>query len=319
MELHLVADTNLIFEFKQLEQLPWHEFGYDPVVILLTKPVLDEIDRHKKGTGRTRGRALEIFNRFRAMLTSGVQDVEIRPSSSRVTLRRMTSALPDPGLKDHLDYAKADERLIGIVSILNARASGYEVKLFTDDGGPAGTAADLSVPFLMIDQSWRRPPAESTEAKRIKELEKDLATYRAQEPKISIRCETANEENVVPVTRKIAVPLAEAEVDEILESLRLKHPVVTEFTPPPTSTTTQPSGDIETIEYTAPSDDDIAEYRDVRYPQWIENCRGILRTLHVGRDEIEPTVILCWSMSNEGSRMLRPEHGRSETSRTYRL
>jgi hypothetical protein len=231
----------------------------------------------------------------------------------------MTSALPDPGFKDHLDYAKADERLIGIVSTLNARASGYEVKLFTDDGGPAGTAADLSVPFLMIDQSWRRPPAESTEAKRIKELEKDLATYRAQEPKISIRCETANEENVVPVTRKIAVPLAEAEVDEILESLRLKHPVVTEFTPPPTSTTTQPSGDIETIEYTAPSDDDIAEYRDVRYPQWIENCRGILRTLHVGRDEIEPTVILCWSMSNEGSRTLRPEHGRSETSRTYRL
>src|SRR5674476_388137 len=109
MELHLVADTNLFFEFKQLEQLPWHEFGYDPVVILLTKPVLDEIDRYKKGTGRTRGRALEIFNRFRAMLTSGVQDVEIRPSSPRVTRRRMTSALPDPGLKDHLDYAKVEE------------------------------------------------------------------------------------------------------------------------------------------------------------------------------------------------------------------
>src|SRR5882762_2938177 len=76
MELHLVADTNLFFEFKPLGQLPWGELGGDPVVILLTKPVLDEIDRHKKGTGRTRDRALDIFNRFRTMLTSGVAEVE---------------------------------------------------------------------------------------------------------------------------------------------------------------------------------------------------------------------------------------------------
>jgi hypothetical protein len=144
MELHLVADTNLFFEFKPLEQLPWGELGGDPVVILLTKPVLDEIDRHKKGTGRTRDRALDIFNRFRTMLTSGVAEVDIQASAPRVVLRRMTNVLPDPGLKDHLDYDKADERLVGIVSTLSSQAAGSEVKLFTDDGGPAGIAAGLS-------------------------------------------------------------------------------------------------------------------------------------------------------------------------------
>jgi hypothetical protein len=66
----------------------------------------------------------------------------------------MTNVLPDPGLKDHLDYDKADERLVGIVSTLSSQAAGSEVKLFTDDGGPAGTAADLGVPLLMIDQKW---------------------------------------------------------------------------------------------------------------------------------------------------------------------
>jgi hypothetical protein len=43
MEIHLVADTNLFFEFKTLEELPWQELGYDTVVIILTKPVRDEI------------------------------------------------------------------------------------------------------------------------------------------------------------------------------------------------------------------------------------------------------------------------------------
>ena len=77
MELHLVADTNLFFECKSLEQLPWLELGYDPVVILLTKPVLDEIDKHKKATGRTRARALDIFGRVRVMLASSAQEIEI--------------------------------------------------------------------------------------------------------------------------------------------------------------------------------------------------------------------------------------------------
>ena len=56
-ELHLVADTNLYFECCSLEDLPWESLGYDPIVLLLAKPVLDEIDKHKNANGRTRKRA----------------------------------------------------------------------------------------------------------------------------------------------------------------------------------------------------------------------------------------------------------------------
>lgn len=303
MEVHLVADTNLFFECKSLEQLPWLELGYDPVVILLTKPVLDEIDKHKKASGRTRARALEIFSRARNMLTLSVQEIEIQSSSPKVILRRMPSVKPDSALKGDLDYAKTDEILIGIVSTLNAQAAGYSVKLFTDDTGPAMSADGLGVPYLMINESWRRPPSETTEDKKIKELEKDLATYRAQEPKISISsCETANESNVVEVTRKVATPLTEVEVEGILAALRLKHPLATDFTPPPSSSTTDPSGGVMIIEYASPAEDDIANYRDVIYPQWIDQCRKILKSLHEGRDEIEPPVVLRWPMSNKGTR-----------------
>src|ERR1700681_1758852 len=107
MEIHLVADTNLFFEFKTLEELPWQELGYDTVVIILTKPVLDEIDKHKKSTGRTRSRAIEIFARIREMLATGTQEVELRAAAPRVMLRRMASARPDHSLADQLDYGKA--------------------------------------------------------------------------------------------------------------------------------------------------------------------------------------------------------------------
>lgn len=302
MEIHLIADTNLFFEFKTLEELPWHELGYDTIVIVLTKPVLDEIDKHKKSTGRTRSRAIEIFARIRGMLTAGTQEVDVRSADPKVVLRRMASARPDQSLSDHLDYGKPDERLIGIAATLGAQAAGYEVKLFTDDVGPAGVADDLNLPYLMINQDWKRPAAETTEGKRVKELEKDLALYRAQEPKIVIRCETAGTSDRIQVVRKIAQPLTNAEIEQFLDDLRLKHPRQADFTPPPKLTKRKAFGEIETIEYTAPSDEEIAEYVDTRYPQWIEDCRNVLRNLHVGRDEIEPDILLRWSMTNEGTR-----------------
>lgn len=302
MELHLIADTNLFFEFKSLEQLPWHELGREPIVIVVTKPVLDEIDRHKKGSSRTRDRALEIFGRVREMLVAGVDESVIREAGPRVVLRRNTRALPDESMKEQLDFGRTDERLIGIVSALNGKASGHEVKLFTDDGGPAGMADELGVPYLLIDPAWRRPPAETTEAKRLREVEKDLALYRSQEPRITIACAGVGADRTVRVVRKMAVPLTAEEIDEALDALRLKHPAKADFVPPATSVTTEPSGDVKTVVYSAPPAEEIAAYRDARYPQWIESCRSVLQGLHVGRDEPEPGLLLRWSMTNDGTR-----------------
>ena len=96
--------------------MPWVELGYDPIDIVLTKPVLDEIDKHKKAAGRTRARALEIFGLVRSMLKSSAQEVEIQASSPRVLLRRMPNVKPDPSFEGDLDYTKTDEKLVGIVS-----------------------------------------------------------------------------------------------------------------------------------------------------------------------------------------------------------
>jgi hypothetical protein len=130
-----------------------------------------------------------------------------------------------------------------------------------------------------------------------------LSTYRAQEPKISISaCETTDESNVVEVTRKVATPLTKVAVEGILVALRRKHPLVTDFTPPRSSSTTDPFGTVMRIEYFSPTEEDIANYRDVAYPQWLEQCCSILKNLHKGREEVESRVVLHWLMSNKGTR-----------------
>ena len=302
MELRLVADTNLFFECRPLEQLPWGELGHDPVVVLLTKPVLDEIDRHKKATGRTRARALEVFGLVRTMLTRNQREVEIRPSSPRVVVR-LEGARPDPDLKDELDYGKVDERLVGIVSTLRAAATDHAVELLTDDAGPASTASGLGLPFQMIDGGWRRPPSESTEAKRIKELEKDLATYRAQEPRISIApCGGADAPNVVQVTRNVARALTRDELDALMASLRAKHPPRTSFAPPATRSVTGSDGVVVRTEYLPPPEEAVTEYLKVLHPRWIEACRDLMARLHEGRDVREAALVLRWAMSNVGKR-----------------
>jgi hypothetical protein len=134
------------------------------------------------------------------MLRSSAKEVEIHPSFPRVLLRRETTAKPDPALAEDLNYAKTDEMLIGIASALQGGASGAEIKLFTDDTGPAATADALGVPYLLIDERWRRPASETTEQKEIKDLNRDLAAYRAQEPSIAIVCEGVNSSGVVTVT-----------------------------------------------------------------------------------------------------------------------
>lgn len=165
MELRLVADTNLFFECRKLEELPWQELGHDPIVVLVSKPVLDEIDKHKKANGRTRDRAIDIFGRVRAMLQASQTEVVLRESGPRVLLRRLGHVQPNADFKEDLDYSRTDERLVGIASTLALEASDHRVVLFTDDSGPASTAASFGVEYLMIPRPGadrrRRPTSRS--------------------------------------------------------------------------------------------------------------------------------------------------------------
>ncbi len=287
-----VADTNLFFECKRLEDLPWDELDADPIVIALTRPVLNEVDQNKKGTGRRRRLAIETNQRIRNLLDRGIDEVVIREDRPRVVLRLEMARKPAPEHADILDYGVNDDRIVGIAA---AMAQDSDVVLLTNDTGPAATARSMGLRFFMIPDAWRRPPPETDEAKRMRELEREIAAYRAQEPDIEVKlAETGSTE----VFRRIAEPLDTATVDGLIARLQQDHPMKTNFVAPEPET--HPDG--TTITYAVPDEAEIDAYEREAYPAWLERCRSILTSLHEGRDEPEAAIKLRFEVSNRGTR-----------------
>lgn len=153
---------------------------------------------------------------------------------------------------------------------------------------------------MLIEDHWLRPPAETNEAKKVRELEKRLAAYEAQESKIVIEHDGGE---TVAVVRRIARALSEVEVEELMGVLKAKHPMATDFTPPPVPGVQLGRAEIPP-DYTLEPPDEAAirRYHDETYPRWLDRCREILSKLHEGRDVPEAPVHLLWRLRNEGSR-----------------
>lgn len=297
MEHVFVADTNLFFECKRLEEIPWFDLAVAPVVIALTKPVLAEIDKHKKGGGRTRKRAIEISGRIRGMLAAFPPEVVIQEAGPRVVLRLMPIIQPAPELASSLDYSINDDRIVGTVATLSKDETFASVSMLTDDSVAASTAQGLGVSFFLIPESWKRPPEETTEAKRIKELEKDISIYRAQEPVISI-ANVSGEATAANVVRRIALALESSEIDHLIGKLIARHPVKEDFAAPEAEV----QADGTEISYEAPDAEAIGKYSSEAYPKWIDACRSTFESLHKGRTEPEVEVALTFGVANGGTR-----------------
>lgn len=297
MEHAFVADTNLFFECKRLEEIPWSDLAADPVVVALTKPVLAEIDKHKKAGGRTRKRAVQISGRVREMLSAASPETVIKEAGPRVLLRLMPIVQPDPEFAGSLDYNINDDRIVGTVATLEKEHRFASVAMLTDDSVAASTAHGLGLAFFLIPQSWKRPPEETTEAKRIKELEKDLSAYRAQEPIIGIT-NASGDATVTNVVRRVPLPLNSVEIDQLIDQLRTRFPIKTDFTAPEVKV----QADGSKVSYEKPDAEVVEQYINEAYPQWIDRCRDIFRNLHNGRLEREAKVALTFGVTNTGTR-----------------
>ncbi|WP_298938562.1 PIN domain-containing protein [uncultured Ruegeria sp.] len=303
-ELHLVADTNLFFECKSLSQLPWQELGGDPIIILLTSPLLGEIDKHKKGSGRTRKRALKVFEIVRSMLRSQQSEHVVQEENPRVVLRKAPMIQPDPEHDGALNYSKADDALVGITSTLSKAANNHDVAIITDDTNVAASADHIGLRIELVDESWRREPQQSDDQARIQKLKKDLDSYRQQEPVIN--CNVVGvDEGTQSVFRTItkAQPLTQEAINDALEALKAKHPIRTDFSVPPDEIHGVESiATLERWSYIAPSDETILKYQNEHYPAWLEKCREILSAMHEGYPKSNEVVTLIFEFNNVGTR-----------------
>ena len=112
--LYYFVDTNLFIQCQAPERLdwsPWHEF--EEVRLIVSTPVLREIDWLKIRGGRVGNRARATSAMFRQML--GQPHKVVHAQSPRVVLSVEPQHTYPQDLADRLNYAERDDQLVGTV------------------------------------------------------------------------------------------------------------------------------------------------------------------------------------------------------------
>ena len=133
--LYYFVDTNLFIQCHPLQQLdwsPWH--GFEEVRLIVSSPVLHEIDRLKTRGGRVGKRARAASAMFREIL--GQTHKLIHAQSPRVVLSVEPRHTPSPDLAGRLDYQERDHQLLGTVHAFAQSNPTSDVRLLTHDTIP---------------------------------------------------------------------------------------------------------------------------------------------------------------------------------------
>jgi hypothetical protein len=311
--LYLFPDTNLFFQCRPLEQLGWGLWkDFDEVHLIVSRPVQVEVDDHKgKGSNRRSDRARKASRLFRDIITSAYKHQTIRAAAPLVKLFVQLQIEPsDEILK--LNYNRSDHQLIGIAHAFAMQNAGADVRVLTDDGGVLATADMVGFPYVEIPPDWLLPPETSDGQKRITALQKEVDRLKAAEPKVHIQCLDMSRSPVetLEIKHPLYRPLNGDQVADLMERLRQDCAVATDFgsadDPVHPLLGTRGAGALLTMRWgqawLPASEVEIADYRDTKYPNWLNDCQAMLGNLHelLNADVGSPTV--WFSIENKGTR-----------------
>lgn len=288
-EVALVVDTNLFLECRALSDLPWHELGYASVELIVSRPVQQELDNHKKNErGRTFKKALAATKLLRGLVTSGQATLVIREAEPRVILSIMPASRIQPDLNEALDPSFNDDAIILRMLQYQRDNDAANVRLITHDTGPMATAVSLGIPFIPIPDSWLMREQDDAATKEANKLKSELQRLRSQEPQLDIKVldEDGNEISRLDAQVGSYEPLTFHEVSGLMEDIQQQFPMATDFGT--AETTPQPQQQFPALrglrgvtvtEFTPASDADIRKYQQESYPEWLSKCRDQLETL----------------------------------------
>jgi hypothetical protein len=306
--LYLFPDTNAFVQCRPLEQVDWSAWkDFDEVHLIVSRPVQSEIDNQKnKGAGRLGKRARTASSLFREVIRAGTGHKVIQESGPSVKLSMRQDLKPSPELADRLSYEEPDDQLVGIAHAFAKQTIGADVGVLTHDTGPLLSAQMVRVPFVEIPDGWLLPPETNEAEKEINALQTELARLKKAEPEFKIVCldGEGNEVKKLEIEAVRYVPLTEDQVSGLMQRLKERFPIATEFGSPESA---ERDGRIGTRGFlrevfTPATEKEIASYRDKQYPKWLDDCERALRDLHQNLEGDGGVPTFCFAITNEGTR-----------------
>ena len=309
--VHLFCDTNLLLQCKPLEELDWSAWDSYEVQVIVTKPILREVDHRKnQGNSRVARRARTANTTFRKMRPSGVKVV--RDANPRVTLNVQPQHKYSSELADTLNYEERDDQLVGTLHRFVKENPDTDARLLTHDTTPLYTAESVGLKAETIPAGWLLPPERDEQQKKIGALQEEVKQLRRAEPLFDIRFldTTGDEAKNFEAHLDLYEPLTGEEVSDLMDPLRGLHPMTTDFGPPKTkhplaaqmSQISELSCRVSGHVYSPPSDEKVAKYRNEAYPDWLRRCEQMLLVLHYQLQRQQPIIGFCFSAENCGTR-----------------
>ena len=140
-------------------------------------------------------------------------------------------------------------------------------------------------------------------------LEAENARLKSAEPSLSLRCTDPSETEVdrYSATFTWFEPLTDAEVDGLMQRLKARFPLATDFgssesveQPPPPTVADRLFATNRT--FVPATDEEIEQYRSEAYPDWLERCEEMLRTHHRTLQRDIPLLEFSFLAENVGTR-----------------
>lgn len=297
--LYVFPDTNVLVQCKALGELDWNCLGsYDMIILILARPVIGELDKHKGLPGRLGKRAREVTPLLRRFLTEDFVEVSTKKKGAAVQVISGDHLKASLSLEAQLDYSTADDKLVGTVHQYQADNPDHKVLFLSHDTGPLMTAKRIGVPFLLVPDDWTLSAENDEQGKELRLLKEELKRLDDHSPKCEIQ--------FVDVPRDFAIQqygaLTSRQIDSLVIDFCGMYPLATEFE------VSQPERrpyeiavvQMEMRRFVPVSKEQIDAYRNA-YEAWRGTLRIFFETLHTKRNALAPTPSVKINLANTGS------------------
>ncbi len=173
------VDTNILVEFRGLESLPWRELVPNAAHVHIVVPtkVAEEMDGHKKKTGRLRRRGMEFSATARAIEESPNDMVELRAADPRVTL--VFGPMFRRSALDGNVYELEDDDGRVVAEVAKFMQTEPNSVLLSDDAKPLRLAKQTGLLHARPPVTWRREEGTDERDNEIERLKRELGAQPA--------------------------------------------------------------------------------------------------------------------------------------------
>lgn len=306
LEIVIVVDTNMFLEFGPLSELPWHKVGDgDPIRLIVTSPVLRELDQfksdHRPNVWRKAMRANKLL---RPMVMDGVLVKELRAEAPKIVVELDSRAADFTTLND-FDPTLDDDKIVAICLKLSA-TSHCDVWFVSHDMGPVLKAKSVGLNAFLVPDSWL-PNPKAEEPNATAEHRAEVERLTRSEPRLSVVVSSLNEVGHVRLSKTVYGPVGSDLLKNGLAQLKSRFPIEDDFAKQ--KEVTARSGVLDAIRHPSPTqrtwhaatENEVRSYERA-YEKWTAECSTTIQMLPDVWNEDHAKVIFSVLVKNDGAR-----------------